>query len=135
MRFFGYIGDIASKASTSENRPVKIELKRVYEQPAATDGQRILVERLWPRGLSKEKAQVDLWMKEIAPTTRLRKWFGHDSGKWTEFQQRYRAELRANDEGVATLRAAIGKAKATFVYGSRDEMHNAAIVLVDFLRD
>lgn len=114
---------------------MKIELKRVYEQPAATDGQRILVERLWPRGLSKEKAQVDLWMKEIAPTTRLRKWFNHDPDKWTEFKQRYRAELLANDEVVSSLKAEIGKAKATLVYGSRDETHNAAIVLMDFLQE
>lgn len=114
---------------------MKIELKRVYEQPAETDGQRILVERLWPRGLSKEKAQVDLWMKEIAPTTRLRKWFNHDPDKWTEFKQRYRVELRANDEQVSRLKAEIGKAKVTFVYGSRDEMHNAAIVLMDFLQE
>ncbi len=114
--------------------PVKIELKRVYEQPEASDGNRILVERLWPRGLTKEKAQVDLWMKDIAPTTRLRKWFNHDPGKWEEFQKRYRAELRENDEQVARLKDKIGKAKATFVYASEDEIHNAAIVLMDFLK-
>lgn len=112
---------------------MNIELKRVYEQPGATDGKRILVERLWPRGLTKEQAQVDLWMKEIAPSARLRKWFNHDPDKWTEFKQRYRAELRANDGQVARLKDEIGKAKTTFVYGSRDETHNAAIVLMDFL--
>ncbi|MDI1253066.1 DUF488 domain-containing protein [Thermomonas sp.] len=111
-----------------------IELKRVYEKPDATDGKRILVERLWPRGLTKEKAQVDLWLKEIAPSTKLRKWFGHDPDKWTEFQKRYRAELRGNDEQVAELKEAIGNKKATFVYGSKDEIHNAAIVLMDFVK-
>ena len=113
---------------------MKIELKRVYEQPEAADGKRILVERLWPRGLTKEKAQVDLWMKDIAPTARLRKWFNHDPDKWEEFQHRYRAELRNNDEQVMQLKDEIGKTKATFVYSARDEIHNAAIVLLDFLK-
>ena len=111
-----------------------IELKRVYEQPEAADGKRILVERLWPRGLTKEIAQVDLWMKDIAPSTTLRKWFNHDPAKWAEFKTRYRAELRENDAQVAMLKDAIGKKKATFVYGSKDETHNAAIVLMDFLK-
>ena len=113
---------------------MNIKLKRVYEQPEAGDGKRILVERLWPRGLTKEKAQVDLWMKDVAPTTRLRKWFNHDPGKWKEFQTRYRAELRENEDELAQLTAEIGKANVTFVYGSKDETHNAAIVLMDFLK-
>ncbi len=113
---------------------MKIELKRVYEQPEAADGKRILVERLWPRGLTKEKAQVDVWMKDVAPTTRLRKWFNHDPGKWQEFQTRYRDELRENDDQVAQLKDEIGSVKATFVYGSKDEIHNAAIVLMHFLK-
>ncbi len=112
---------------------MNIELKRVYEQPGAGDGKRILVERLWPRGLTKEKAQVDLWMKDVAPSTTLRKWFDHDPRKWTEFKERYRAELRENDAQVARLKDEIGTGKTTFVYGSRDETHNAAIVLLDFL--
>ena len=113
---------------------MNIDLKRVYEQPDAGDGKRILVERLWPRGLTREKAQVDVWMKEIAPSAKLRKWFGHDPDKWTEFQKRYRGELRGNGEQVARVRDEIGGNKATFVYGSRDETHNAAIVLLDFLK-
>jgi uncharacterized protein YeaO (DUF488 family) len=113
---------------------MKIELKRVYQQPEAADGKRIFVERLWPRGLTKEKAQVDLWMKDIAPSPRLRKWFNHDPSKWEEFKKRYRFELRNNDEHVATLKEEVGKAKATFVYGSKDEIHNAAIVLMEFLQ-
>ena len=114
---------------------MEIELKRVYEKPGATDGKRILVERLWPRGLTKEKAQVDVWLKEIAPSTKLRKWFNHDPGKWVEFQKRYRAELGDNDEQVARLKHEVGSKKATFVYGSKDEVHNAAIVLMEFLKD
>ena len=111
-----------------------VALKRAYETPDPEDGRRILVERLWPRGLSKEKAQVDLWLKDIAPSTQLRKWFGHDPDKWTEFKMRYRAELRDNGEQVARLRDEIGNGKATLVYGSRDNTHNAAIVLMDFLK-
>ncbi|MGV8923426.1 MAG: DUF488 domain-containing protein [Thermomonas sp.] len=110
-----------------------IQLKRVYEMPDAADGKRILVERLWPRGLTKDKAHVDVWLKEIAPSTELRKWFDHDPAKWTEFKKRYRAELRDNGEQVARLKDEIGNKKATLVYGSRDEVHNAAIVLMDFL--
>lgn len=113
---------------------MNIQLKRVYEKPGAGDGKRILVERLWPRGLTKEKAHVDLWLKEIAPSTQLRKWFDHDPDKWTEFKKRYRAELRTNKEQVARLIGEIGNHKATLVYGARDEVHNAAIVLMDFLQ-
>ena len=111
-----------------------IELKRAYEAPDAADGKRILVERLWPRGLTRDKAHVDVWLKEVAPSTELRKWFNHDPDKWAEFKKRYRAELRGNGKQVARLKDEIGKGKATFVYGSRDEVHNAAIVLMDFLK-
>lgn len=113
---------------------MNIKLKRVYELPDATDGKRILVERLWPRGLTKEKAHVDLWMKDIAPTTELRKWFDHDPDKWTEFKKRYRAELKQNVEQVAQLRKEIGKRKTTLVYGAKDEEHNAALVLLEYLK-
>ena len=112
---------------------MNIKLKRVYEPVDEADGKRILVERLWPRGLTKEKAQVDLWMKDVAPSTALRKWFDHDPAKWTEFQKRYRAELEDNSEQVAQLTEAIGKRKTTLVYGAKDEEHNAAIVLLEFL--
>ena len=112
---------------------MNIKLKRVYEPANEADGKRILVERLWPRGLTKEKAQVDLWMKDVAPSTALRKWFDHDPAKWTEFQKRYRAELEDNSEQVAQLTEAIGKRKTTLVYGAKDEEHNAAIVLLEFL--
>ncbi|MEN5051841.1 DUF488 domain-containing protein [Brevundimonas naejangsanensis] len=112
---------------------MKVVLKRVYEAPAKTDGTRILVDRLWPRGLSKDKASVDLWLKEIAPSTELRKWFGHDPEKWAEFQRRYRAELKANGDAVSELRAALADGPATLVYGAKDEAHNDAVVLADYL--
>ncbi|HMR79040.1 MAG TPA: DUF488 family protein [Polyangiaceae bacterium] len=111
-----------------------IHLKRVYVEPDEADGKRILVERLWPRGLTKEQAQVDLWLKDIAPSTELRKWFDHDPDKWAEFTRRYRAELRKNDEQVALLKKEIGRHKATLVYAARDEEHNAARVLQEYLK-
>lgn len=112
---------------------MKLAIKRVYEPPAAGDGHRILVDRLWPRGLSKEKAHVDLWLREVAPSTTLRRWFGHDPEKWDEFQRRYREELAANEEAVASLKEAIGKGPATLLYGAHDEQHNQAVVLRDLL--
>jgi uncharacterized protein YeaO (DUF488 family) len=106
-----------------------IKLKRVYEKPSRTDGERILVDRLWPRGLTKERAAVDLWLKEVAPSTELRKWFGHDPEKWKEFQSRYRKELRANKEVIGRLKEKSEEGAVTLVYGARDEEHNEAIVL------
>ena len=110
-----------------------IRLKRVYEQPDAADGQRVLVDRLWPRGLTKERARVDLWLKEIAPSTELRRWFGHDPAKWAEFKRRYRAELKQNKEQVALLEAEIKKGPVTLLYGAKDEQHNEAVVLLELL--
>ncbi|MEO6911685.1 MAG: DUF488 domain-containing protein [Edaphobacter sp.] len=112
---------------------MKTKIKRVYEQPEAEDGTRILVDRLWPRGLTKEKARVDLWLKEIAPSTELRKWFAHDPEKWTEFQTRYRAELKKNTEQLALLKKEIAKGPVTILYGARDQQHNEATVLQQLL--
>lgn len=112
---------------------MKVALKRVYEPPSPSDGTRILVDRLWPRGLSKEKARVDLWLKEIAPSTELRRWFAHDPAKWAEFQRRYRAELDANPDAVSELKAALSDGPATLVYGAKDEAHNDAVVLAAYL--
>jgi uncharacterized protein YeaO (DUF488 family) len=112
---------------------MNIKIKRVYEQPDKEDGMRILVDRLWPRGLTKEKARVDLWLKTIAPSTELRQWFGHDPSKWEEFKKRYLRELSENDEAVSLLRQAVKKEAATLVYGASDTGHNAAVVLRDFL--
>ena len=104
-------------------------IKRVYENPASADGARILVDRLWPRGLTKEKAGIDVWLKEIAPSTALRQWFGHDPAKWVEFQKRYREELEKNPEQVVLLREQARKGVTTLVYGAKDEAHNEALVL------
>lgn len=110
-----------------------IRLKRAHEPATVNDGRRILVERLWPRGVSKEKVNLDLWLKEVAPSAELRTWFGHDPAKWSEFQRRYRAELRRRPQEVAELTKLVREGPVTFVYGSRDEKHNAAIVLKDYL--
>ena len=110
-----------------------ISLKRAYETPSPADGRRVLVERLWPRGLSKEKAAVDVWFKEVAPSTELRRWFGHDPAKWEEFRRRYREELRERPEELQSLRSLVEAGPVTLVYGSRDQEHNAATVLNEML--
>jgi uncharacterized protein YeaO (DUF488 family) len=112
---------------------MRIAVRRVYEPASRDDGRRILVDRLWPRGLSKEEAAVDLWLKEIAPSAGLRKWFGHDPDKWREFQRRYRAEIDANGDALRALKEAVGKGPATLLYGARDECHNHAVFLRDLL--
>jgi uncharacterized protein YeaO (DUF488 family) len=110
-----------------------IKLKRAYDPPSPEDGARILVDRLWPRGISKEKAALDQWMKEIAPSTELRKWFGHDPKRWTEFRRRYAEELRQHPDLVAGLRSLARQSRITLVYAAHDEAHNDAIVLRDVL--
>jgi uncharacterized protein YeaO (DUF488 family) len=112
---------------------MELKIKRVYEQPAKGDGKRILVDRLWPRGLTKEKAAVDLWLKDIAPSTELRKWFGHDPDKWEEFKKRYHQELKNNTEQVSILFEELKKRTVTLVYGAKDEQHNEALVLKEWL--
>jgi uncharacterized protein YeaO (DUF488 family) len=109
------------------------KLKRVYEPPSPDDGERVLVDRLWPRGMTKEKAAVDVWMKDIAPSTELRKWFDHDPAKWAEFQARYREELEARPERVDELRQKGRQATVTLLYGARNETQNEAVVLKVFL--
>lgn len=110
-----------------------IHLKRVYEEPAPEDGVRILVDRLWPRGLTKERAAVDLWLKDVAPSTELRQWFGHDPAKWKEFQVRYRKELQEKKDTLKLLKQKSEKHTVTLVYGARDEEHNEALVLKKLL--
>jgi uncharacterized protein YeaO (DUF488 family) len=106
-----------------------IRLKRAYEKPSRDDGFRVLVERLWPRGVSKEEAALDLWLKDVAPSTGLRKWFGHDPARWKEFQRRYRAELRDRKDALKLLREKNREGTLTLVYAARDEEHNGAVVL------
>ena len=110
-----------------------LKLKRAYEAPSADDGERILVERLWPRGLTKGKARIDLWMKEISPSAELRKWYSHDVAKWKEFQKRYRQELKGHKEEVAELRKKSRAGVVTLVYAAKDEEHNSAVVLKGYL--
>lgn len=112
---------------------MKVSIKRVYESPDRADGKRVLVDRLWPRGLTRDKAHVDEWVKDVAPSSALRKWFGHDPEKWGEFRKRYRAELAANPAAVDELRAAVHGGHATLVYGAKDEAHNNAVVLQELL--
>ena len=106
-----------------------IQLKRVYEKPSPADGLRILVDRLWPRGLSKQGAALTLWLKDVAPSTELRKWFGHDPAKWKQFQTRYRKELRDKQDALDLLRQKSKDNTVTLLYGARDEEHNEALVL------
>ncbi|MBB1473254.1 DUF488 domain-containing protein [Luteimonas sp. MC1782] len=107
-------------------------LKRAYESPAKNDGERILVDRLWPRGLAKVKAEIDLWLKEVAPSTGLRQWFGHDPEKWSEFKRRYRAELQINP-AWSELQALARQGDLTLVYAAKDQLHNEAVVLKELL--
>lgn len=110
-----------------------LALKRAYEPAAPEDGYRILVDRLWPRGVSKDKAALDEWMKTVAPSAELRKWFGHDPGRWREFQRRYRAELRTHSDELERIRDRARAAHVTLVYSAHDERHNDAVVLRDVL--
>jgi len=110
-----------------------LKLKRVYENPSEDDGLRILVERLWPRGFTKERAKISLWLKEVAPTPKLRKLFGHDPARWEEFRRRYRVELEQNQEQVKLLRQKDKEGTVTLVYAARDEKHNGAVVIKEFL--
>ena len=112
---------------------MNIKIKRAYEQPHKDDGLRILVDRLWPRGLTKEKARVDLWLKEIAPSTELRKWFAHDPDRWEGFRGRYETELIHNHDLVKVLKEKAREGTVTLIYGARDEKHNEALVLKQFL--
>lgn len=110
-----------------------IVTKRIYEPPENEDGTRILVDRLWARGISKTKAKVDLWLKDIAPTASLRKWFGHDPEKWDEFRKRYRSELGASQSQVKTLKDLASKGSVTLLYAAKDTTHNNAVVLKEYL--
>jgi len=112
-----------------------LRLKRAYEPAVSGDGVRILVDRLWPRGVSKAKAALDDWMKDIAPSTELREWFGHDPAKWAEFRRRYEVELRQHTEDLARIRSLAKTHTVTLVYSAHDESHNDAVVLRDVLLD
>ena len=110
-----------------------VKLKRAYEPASVNDGSRILIDRLWPRGVKKADAAIDQWAKNIAPSTALRKWFGHDPDRWTEFRNRYAAEVRQHPEQLRRLRALARKGPITLVFSARDELHNDAVALRNFL--
>lgn len=113
---------------------MRIAIKRIYEEPVPGDGARILVDRLWPRGVSKERAKLDLWLKDIAPSTELREWFGHDPKKWIGFQKKYKIELANNEEPVAALKKIARQNKTvTLLYAAKDEEHNEAVVINNLL--
>ncbi|MGN6057133.1 MAG: DUF488 domain-containing protein [Sphingomicrobium sp.] len=114
-------------------RAANLRLKRAYERADPTDGRRILVDRLWPRGVSKAEADIDEWLKDLAPSTQLRKWFGHDPRRWDEFRRRYSKELHAHAELLAHLRELAREGPVTLVYSARDQLHNDAVALRDVL--
>lgn len=116
--------EAASKVQTS-----RVRLKRAYAEPQESDGVRVLVDRLWPRGLQKERAKVDIWLKDIAPSAELRRWFGHDPRRWEEFERRYREELRGNAELLNVLKVWRDLGVVTLLFAARDEDHNNAVVL------
>jgi len=112
-----------------------VDVKRVYEAPGTNDGARYLIERLWPRGMRKENLIMDAWLKEVAPSEGLRRWFGHDPAKWDAFQRRYRAELDANPSTWKPLLEASRRGKLTLLYSARDTEHNNAVVLKSYLEE
>jgi uncharacterized protein YeaO (DUF488 family) len=111
-----------------------VRLKRAYEPPAASDGYRVLVDRLWPRGVSREQARLDEWARELAPSTQLRRWFAHDPERFAEFKGRYAKELAAQNDKLRELRRRARQGTLTLVYGARDTEHNEAVVLAEILR-
>ena len=112
---------------------MEVRIKRIYETPSRRDGRRVLIDRLWPRGVKKADAKIDQWMKEVAPSDQLRKWFGHDPERWQEFRRRYTAELATKSELLDELRKLAGTGPLTLAYSARDEAHNQAVVLRDTL--
>lgn len=119
------------------NQPAMIRIKRVYSEPNLEDGVRVLIDRIWPRGFSKERARIDEWKKELAPSTALRKWFGHDPAKWTGFRERYRKELTESGE-IEVLRELATRSRhetITLIYSAADEEHNQAVVLMEWLEE
>ena len=113
---------------------MSVRLKRAYEPPAPTDGYRVLIDRLWPRGVARANARVDEWARELAPSTELRRWFGHDPARFAAFRQRYVEELSAEEEKLRELRERARNTTLTLVYGARDTEHNDAVVLAELLR-
>ena len=114
-------------------QPMSITIRRVYDKPGKSEGYRVLVDRVWPRGVSREEAGIDDWNKHVAPSTGLRKWFGHEPGKWAEFRKRYWQELDDNLAAVASLLEKVRKGRVTLVFGARDQQHNNAVALREYI--
>jgi uncharacterized protein YeaO (DUF488 family) len=112
----------------------RLRIKRIYDEPWASDGTRVLVDRLWPRGLSKAQARIDVWLKDVAPSGQLRKWYGHDVKRWDEFKRRYFKELSVHEEPVTQIRKLVNENTVTLLYSARSETHNNAVALVEFLK-
>ena len=112
-----------------------LKTKRAYESAEISDGERFLVDRLWPRGIKKEKLELKAWLKDVAPSPELRKWFAHDPAKWTKFQENYRAELESNPESWQPLLEAAKQGDVTLLYSARDTEHNSAVLLKSFLKE
>lgn len=134
MRFDSVEPTPSQRRYSAAGRRDVLRLKRAYEPALRLDGYRILVDRLWPRGLSKAKAAIDEWMKDIAPSAELRRWFGHDAERWREFRRRYERELRTREDLVREIAALAERRRVTLVYSARDEAHNDAVVLAAVVR-
>jgi uncharacterized protein YeaO (DUF488 family) len=128
-------GEAEEAPMTTKIPAENIALKRAYDEPSPEDGPRILVDRLWPRGVTKQKAGLDRWIKELAPSTELRKWFGHDPDRWPKFRRRYQAELKDHTDLLNELRELARRHRITLVYSAHDEQHNDAVVLREALLD
>lgn len=113
--------------------PSRIHVRRAYDPPGAVDGRRVLVDRMWPRGVSKQDLKADDWLRELAPSTALRQWFGHEPERWDGFRERYFRELDANPDGLEALRAHLRAGRVTLLFGARDEDHNNAVALREYL--
>jgi uncharacterized protein YeaO (DUF488 family) len=120
---------------TVAKRALDIRTKRIYDPPSPDDGTRVLVDRLWPRGVRKQTAGLALWLKEIAPSPELRQWFGHDPVRWQEFRRRYCVELAGNESAVGRLRDLLKVGRVTLLYGAHDTEHNQALVLAEYMQD
>jgi uncharacterized protein YeaO (DUF488 family) len=123
----------ATREKTRQSQPLTIRVKRIYESPAPEDGYRVLVDRLWPRGLAKESAALDLWLQDVAPSTALRKWFNHDASRWQEFTGRYTTELDQQPEAVETIKRFLRKGRLTLLFSAKDQKHNNAVALKAYL--
>ncbi len=126
--------DGSTTKTGKDERSLNMSIKRVYEKPSPDDGYRVLVDRLWPRGLAREKAQIDEWLKEAAPSHELRRWYGHDAEKWPDFKKRYSEELGKNADFIDAFRERVLGQKITLLYSSREERYNNAQALMEYLK-